>query len=95
MPFYCGKRSAGTCVVLGPKKYSTHSLWKEGVLLRRELSRTARLGRAGVTGYAPGFFEPAASHLPASPSLVTKDYSDRLLGMAPYHVFAQSSGSIS
>jgi hypothetical protein len=26
----------------------------------------ARLGRAGVIGYASGFFEPAASHLPAS-----------------------------
>jgi hypothetical protein len=25
MPFYCGKRSAGTCVVLGPKKSSTYS----------------------------------------------------------------------
>jgi hypothetical protein len=35
--------------------------------LRRELSRTARLGRAGVIGYASGFFDPAASHLPADP----------------------------
>jgi hypothetical protein len=25
MPFYCGKRSAGICVVLGPKKSSTYS----------------------------------------------------------------------
>lgn len=39
------KRSAGICVVLGPKKASTYS---------RE--------------YASGLFEPAASHLPASPS---------------------------
>jgi hypothetical protein len=43
MPFYCGKRSAGICVVLGPKKSSTYS-----------------------SEYASGFFEPAASHLPAS-----------------------------
>ena len=45
MPFYCGKRSAGICVVLGPKKSSTYS-----------------------SEYASGFFEPAASYLPASPS---------------------------
>ena len=25
MPFYCGKRSGGICVVLGPKKSSTYS----------------------------------------------------------------------
>jgi hypothetical protein len=25
MPFYCGKRSAGICVVLGPKTSSTYS----------------------------------------------------------------------
>ena len=25
MPFYCGKRAAGICVVLGPKKPSTYS----------------------------------------------------------------------
>jgi hypothetical protein len=25
MPFYCGKRSASICVVLGPKKSSTYS----------------------------------------------------------------------
>jgi hypothetical protein len=43
MPFYCGKRSAGIWVVLGPKKPSTYS-----------------------SEYASGFFEPAASHLPAS-----------------------------
>jgi hypothetical protein len=55
MPFYCGKRSADICVVLGQKS-STYS-----------------------SEYASGFFEPAASHLPASPSLATKDYSDRLL----------------
>jgi hypothetical protein len=24
MPFYCGKRAAGICVVLGPKKSSTY-----------------------------------------------------------------------
>jgi hypothetical protein len=58
MPFYCGKRSAGICVVLGPKKSSTYSLGKERVL--------ARLGWAGVIGYASSCFEPAASHLPVS-----------------------------
>jgi hypothetical protein len=57
MPFYCDKRSAGICVVLGSKKSSTYS-----------------------SEYASGFFEPAASHLPTSLFLVTKDYSDRLLG---------------
>ncbi len=25
MPFYCGERSAGICIVLGPKKSSTYS----------------------------------------------------------------------
>jgi hypothetical protein len=60
MPFYCGKRSAGICVVLGPKQSSTYSIGKERAL--------ARLGRAGVIGHASDFFEPAASHLPASPS---------------------------
>jgi hypothetical protein len=80
MPFYCGKRSAGIWVVLGPKQsrpphhlggahkhgatYSSHrapstySHGKERVL--------ARLGWAGVIGYASNFFEPAALHLPAS-----------------------------
>ncbi len=80
MPVYSGKRSAGICVVLGRKQsrpphhlggadkhgatYSSHrapstfSLGKELVL--------ARLGWAGVIGYACGFFEPAALHLPAS-----------------------------
>jgi hypothetical protein len=24
MPFYCGKRTAGICIVLGPKKFSTY-----------------------------------------------------------------------
>jgi hypothetical protein len=43
MPFYCGKRSAGICVVLGSKQFSTYS-----------------------SKCASGFFEPAASHLPAS-----------------------------
>src|SRR5687768_8164186 len=33
----------------------------------REGACLARLGWAGVIGYACGFFEPAASHLPASP----------------------------
>src|SRR5690625_4775037 len=85
MPFCGGKRSAGICVVLGPKQsrpphhlggahkhgatYSSHrapSTIPSGTSvswLRRELSRTARLGRAG----AIGFFESAASHLTASP----------------------------
>jgi hypothetical protein len=70
MPVYSGKRSAGICVVLGRKQsrpphhlggahrhgatYSSHrapstySLGKERVL--------ARLGRAGVIGYAACFF---------------------------------------
>ena len=56
MPFYCGKRSAGICVVLGPKKSSTYS-----------------------SEYASGFFEPAASHLPASPL----PRNEGLLGQTP------------
>jgi hypothetical protein len=56
MLFYCGKRSAGICVVLGPKKSSTYP-----------------------SEYACGFFEPAASHLPALLCLATNDDSDRLL----------------
>ncbi len=56
MPFYCGKRSAGICVVLGPKKSSTYS-----------------------SEYASGFFEPAASHLPASPF----PRNEGLLGQTP------------
>ena len=56
MPFYCGKRSAGICVVLGQKKSSTYS-----------------------SEYASGFFEPAASHLPASPS----PRNEGLLGLTP------------
>jgi hypothetical protein len=75
MPFYCGKRSAGICVVLGSKKSSTYSLWNERVPRAKRLSWQAwgrrvrqRLGWAGVIGYASGFFGPAASHLPASRS---------------------------
>ena len=56
MPFYCGKRSAGICVVLGPKKSSTYS-----------------------SEYTSGLFEPAASHLPASPS----PRNEGLLGQTP------------
>jgi hypothetical protein len=51
----------------------------------------ARLGWAGVIGYASGVFESAASHLPASPFLATKDSWDRFLaGVEP-----PGSGSIS
>jgi hypothetical protein len=56
MPFYRGKRSAGICVVLGPKQSSTDS-----------------------SEYASGFFEPAASHLPAFPS----PRNEGLLGQTP------------
>src|SRR5687768_8975317 len=41
---------------VAPCAPSTYSLGKERVL--------ARLGWAGVIGYACGFFEPVASHLP-------------------------------
>jgi hypothetical protein len=50
---------------------STYSLGKEHVL--------ARLGRAGVIGYASGFFQPVASHLPASPF----PGNEGLLGQTP------------
>jgi hypothetical protein len=39
----------------------------------------ARLGRAGVIGYASGFFEPTASHLPAS----SFPRNEGLLGQTP------------
>jgi hypothetical protein len=59
MPFYCGKRSAGICVVLDPKKSSTYS-----------------------SEYASGFFSSLRPCIcPHLLCLVTKDYSDRLLGM--------------
>src|SRR5687767_8073981 len=48
-----------------------YSLGKERVL--------ARLGRAGVIGYASGFLEPAASHLPAS----RFPRNEALLGQTP------------
>jgi hypothetical protein len=83
MPFYCGKRFAGICVVLSPKKSLTYSLGNEGVL--------ARLRRAGVIGYAFGFFEPAASHPPASPF----PRNEGLLGQTPratlgYHLVVEA-----
>ena len=56
MPFYCGERSAGICIVLGPKKFSTYSV-----------------------EYASGFFQPAASRLPAPSS----PRHEGLLGQAP------------
>jgi hypothetical protein len=65
MPFYCGKRSAGICVVLGPKKSSTYS-----------------------SEYASGFFEPAASHLPASPF----PRNEGFLGQAPRETLGPLSG---
>ncbi len=72
MPFYCGKRSAGIRVVLGPKKSSTYSLGKERVL--------ARLGRVGVViSYACGFSHPGLASARHLFFLATKDYSDRLL----------------
>ena len=56
MPFYCGKRSAGICIVRGSKNSSTYS-----------------------SEYASGFFEPAASHLRASPL----PRNEGLLGQTP------------
>jgi hypothetical protein len=72
MPFYCGKRSAGICVVFGPKKTQRIPSGRSVAWLRRELSPTARLGRAGVIGYACGGFEPPASHLRHLLCLATK-----------------------
>jgi|SRR5687767_7932815 hypothetical protein len=81
MPFYCGKRCAGICVVLGPKQsrpphhlggahkhgatYSSHRAPSTYSLGKERV--LAPLGWAGVTGHASGFFEPATSHLPTSP----------------------------
>jgi hypothetical protein len=72
MPFYCDKRSAGTCVVLGPKQSSTYSLGKE-----------ARLGALGVGGcnrLRLRFFSSLRPRICRRLlGLATKDYSDRLL----------------
>ena len=46
---------------------------------RRDGRVRQRLGWVGVLGYASGFFEPVASHLPASPS----PRNEGLLGQAP------------
>jgi hypothetical protein len=48
-----------------------------------------------VIGYAPGFLSLRPRICQHLLSLVTKDYSDRLLAVVPCHVFAQPSGSIS
>jgi hypothetical protein len=47
----------------------------------------ARLGWAGVIGYASGFFEPTVSHLPASPFL----RNEGLLGQTPRNISLLSS----
>jgi hypothetical protein len=93
MPFYCGKRSADICVVLGPKQsrpphhlggahkhgatYSSHRAPSTYSLGKERV--LARLGRAGVIGHASGFFAPAASHLPAAPF----PRNEGLLGQTP------------
>ena len=52
MPFYCGKRSAGICVVVGPKNALTYSLGNEGVLAR--LRWVSVIGLRGMTLIAAG-----------------------------------------
>ena len=70
MPFYCGKPSAGICVVLGQKQsrpphqlggahkhgatYSSHRAPSTYSLGEERV--LARFGRAGVIGYAACFF---------------------------------------
>jgi hypothetical protein len=99
MPFCCGKRSAASAsfparnspgrptILGGAHKHaatysshrapSTYSLGKERV--------SARLGRAGVIGYASDFSAPAASHLPASPF----PRNEGILGQTPRRLIRQ------
>jgi radical SAM/Cys-rich protein len=53
MPFYCGKRSAGICIVLSPKHPQC---------IPQEGTRLGALGWAGVIGYASGFFGNLPAH---------------------------------
>ena len=65
MPSYYGKRSAGICVVLGPKQSRPpHHLG--GAHKHGATYSSHRAPSTYSSEYASGFFEPAASHLPAS-----------------------------
>jgi len=65
MPFYCGKRSAGIWVVLGSKQSRPpHHLG--GAHKHGATYSSHRAPSTYSSEYASGFFEPAASHLPAS-----------------------------
>jgi uncharacterized protein len=69
MPFYCGKRSADICVVLGPKKPSTSSASSSLSLATKDYSDRFLGGRRtvnqrgairiGVIADAHGLFDPA------------------------------------
>src|SRR5919106_1721703 len=86
MPFYCGKRSAGICVVLSPKQSSTYSIGKERVL--------ARLGRAGVVGTPPVFSSLRSRICQHLFFLATKDDSDRLQGAVSFDGLVRRAPSL-
>ncbi len=57
MPSYCGKRSAGICIVLGPKKFSPYcreyaSGFSEPAALHLRAARSPR--NDGLLGQTPG-----------------------------------------
>ena len=92
MPFYCGKRSAGTAsfsagnspgrLTISAARTNMVRLFVAPCALNYSLGKSGfdALGVGGRNSYASDSFEPAASHLPASPFPRTKDDSDRLLG---------------
>jgi hypothetical protein len=99
MPFCCGKRSAGICVVLGSKQsrppHHLGGAHKHGATyssLRAPSTYSfgkervlARFGLAGVIRQRLRFFEPTARICRHILSLATKDYSDRLLVQERLH----------
>jgi hypothetical protein len=78
MPFYCDKRSAGIWVVLGPKQSRPpHHLG--GAHKHGATYSSHRAPSTYSSESASGFFEPAASHLPAAPF----PRNEGLLGQTP------------
>jgi hypothetical protein len=92
MPFYCGKRYAGICVVLARNSPGRLTISAARTNMVRRIRRTVRPQRIPSEGACLGalrvggcnrlrlrVFEPAASHLPASPF----PRHEGLLGQAP------------
>ena len=65
MPFLYGKRSVGICVVVGRTSPGRLTISAARTNMVRLIRRTVRPQRIAANT-PPVFFEPAASHLPAS-----------------------------